>query len=259
MQWKRIIIITPRKMRKSARALANNLIFNLNIPTYIVSPKSKTYQPRWTDFIINWGLSKTPPYIAPPANNQHWAAAEAVNKLDTFKSLTDNKVATLEWSPVIEHAQAWLKEGKTVIARHTLVGHSGIGITIHNKGDTLPECPLYTVYKKKKHEYRVHVFDGEVIDITQKRKKKGALNLDTKIRNYHNGWVYCRSDLHIPDDLTELAIKAVEALRLQHGAVDIIWNEKENKCYVLEVNTAPGLVGTTLTAYVNAFTKAITK
>ena len=48
------------------------------------------------------------------------------------------------------------------------------------------------------------------------------------------------------------------AIDLQFGAVDIIWNEKENKCYVLEINTAPGLVGTTLTKYTEAFTKEIT-
>ena len=37
------------------------------------------------------------------------------------------------------------------------------------------------------------------------------------------------------------ATKAVAALGLDFGAVDVIYNEKYGRAYVLEVNTAPGL------------------
>ena len=49
------------------------------------------------------------------------------------------------------------------------------------------------------------------------------------------------------------------AVGLKIGAVDIIWNELENKCYVLEINTAPGLEGTTLVKYTEAILKEITQ
>ncbi len=124
--------------------------------------------------------------------------------------------------------------------------------------DDQPIAPLYVQYKKKKHEYRVHFFrfsDGtcKVIDVTQKKKRIGATNIDTKIRNHKNGWVYAREGITEPTDLRDQALRAAAAVGLKFGAVDLIWNEKENKCYVLEINTAPGLTGTTLTAYVNAF------
>lgn len=109
----------------------------------------------------------------------------------------------------------------------------------------------FVKYQKKKNEYRVHVFNGSVIDITQKKKRKGV-TVDTKIRNYHNGWVYCRDDVYIPEGIELLAIRTIKALNLHFGAVDIIWNELQNKCYVLEVNTAPGLTGTTLERYADA-------
>jgi D-alanine-D-alanine ligase-like ATP-grasp enzyme len=36
---------------------------------------------------------------------------------------------------------------------------------------------------------------------------------------------------------------------LDFGAVDVIWNEKQQRAYVLEVNTAPGLEGQTVDDY----------
>ena len=45
---------------------------------------------------------------------------------------------------------------------------------------------------------------------------------------------------------------AIKALGLDFGAVDIIYNEAEDQHYVLEVNTAPGLEGTTLQKYTEA-------
>ena len=36
---------------------------------------------------------------------------------------------------------------------------------------------------------------------------------------------------------------------LDFGAVDVLWNERQQKAYVCEVNTAPGLEGITLDNY----------
>lgn len=71
------------------------------------------------------------------------------------------------------------------------------------------------------------------------------------IRNHANGFVFCRDNIIEPSDLRDVAIQAVTALGLDFGAVDVIWNEHYNKCYALEVNTAPGLEGTTLERYTN--------
>ena len=78
------------------------------------------------------------------------------------------------------------------------------------------------------------------------------MEFDGYVRNLANGWVFCRDNVVEPDGLRDAAVSACAALGLDFGAVDIIWNERENKCYVLEVNTAPGLQGTTLENYANA-------
>ena len=114
-------------------------------------------------------------------------------------------------------------------------------------------APLYTEYIPKKSEYRFHVFGGEVIDVQQKRKKRGFESTrDTRIRNVNNGYVYCRDGINPPNGAADLAIRAVAACGYEYGAVDLIYNEKRDQCYVLEVNSRPGLMGTTLEKYAEA-------
>ena len=117
------------------------------------------------------------------------------------------------------------------------------------------EAPLYTKYVKKADEYRIHVVDGHVIDIQQKRKRKEILNEDInyQVRNACNGWVFCRDNVTCPTVCLELAVAAVSALSLDFGAVDIGFNTRSKTAVVYEVNTAPGLEGTTLDKYYNAF------
>ena len=78
---------------------------------------------------------------------------------------------------------------------------------------------------------------------------------NTRVRNVSNGYVYCRDNLNPPADASGLAIRAVAACGYEYGAVDIIYNEKRNQCYVLEVNSRPGLMGTTLDKYSEALIK----
>ncbi len=120
-------------------------------------------------------------------------------------------------------------------------------------------APLYTRYVKKADEYRLHVFDGRVIDIQQKRKRRGIPNeeIDYQIRNTASGWVYCRDDVDCPDSCSALAIRAVAALGLDFGAVDIGYNRHTQTPCVYEVNTAPGLEGTTLTRYYEALERRL--
>lgn len=209
--------------------------------------------------LINWGSSGCPQRITDalgvgsvvlnPFNNVKIAS----NKLETFQKFAENpEIQIPQWTTDPEVARTF----GTVVCRTVLRGHSGNGIVLWEGDGDLPRAPLYTQYVKKKHEFRVHVMNGEVIDVQQKRKRRdfdGEPN--TKVRNHQNGWVYCRENLDIPDDLSRQAILATGALGLDFGAVDLIYNERQNRSYVLEVNTAPGLEGTTLENYVNGFKK----
>lgn len=219
------------------------------------------YRPRATDIIINWGnprvasaWGRMPHRIL----NSPAAIARGGNKLAAFAAFRSAGVRTPEWTTNQEEAAQWIRDGKTAVCRTLLNAHSGRGIVIASNIEALVRAPLYTQYTKKKKEFRIHVFRGEVIDVQEKRRRRdyqGEVN--SQVRSYHTGWVYCREDIAEPAGIRDLAIAAVGALALDFAAVDIIWNERSNTCYVLEVNTAPGLQGTTLNSYINAIRRVI--
>jgi hypothetical protein len=143
---------------------------------------------------------------------------------------------------------------KTLFARTLINATNGRGIVeFESSSVQYPAAPLYTEYIPKKSEFRFHVFGGEVIDVQEKRKKRGFENeRNTRVRNVNNGYVYCRDGINPPNGAADLAVRAVAACGYQYGAVDLIYNEKRNQCYVLEVNSRPGLMGTTAEKYADA-------
>jgi len=195
--------------------------------------------------------------------NKPQAIGQASNKLTAFRAMKEAGVSIPEFTTDPEVARTWIFEEKaTVVSRYKLQGHSGDGIAVHSDYDVFlrqQRAPLYVKYIKKQDEYRVHVFDGKVIDVQQKRKKREVNNdeVDYQVRNHANGWVYCRDNLNYPPSILSDATSAVAALGLDFGGVDIIWNEHQQKSYVLECNTAVGLSGTTLNKYVNAIKEYI--
>lgn len=209
--------------------------------------------------LINWGSANPPQFQYQGIINDTNAVNVAGNKLLAFQKLKDGGVLVPEFTADQQLAQTWLEEGHIVVVRHELRGHSGNGIELVDRFSVgVPRAPLYVQYKKKKHEFRVHVFDGQVIDIQEKKKERDSeqTEVQKKIRSHANGWVFCRENLNLDGDkrerLSNIAINAIRALALDFGAVDIIYNQKENQFYVLEVNTAPGLEGRTLEVYTNA-------
>lgn len=206
--------------------------------------------------IINWGSSSAPDRLsAATFINVPGSVKIAGNKLSTFNVLKDQELSIPEYTESYEEACGWVREGKVVVCRTKLNGHSGAGIILAaREEDVVRDCPLYVKYIKKAKEFRVHVAFGSVIDVQAKRQRAdydGETNF--AIRNHSNGWVYCRENIEEPADLRDQAIRAITALGLDFGAVDIIYNQHYNRCYVLEVNTAPGLEGTSVEIYANAF------
>lgn len=174
-----------------------------------------------------------------------------LNKIEQFRAFERDGVASPAYCLTPNNVASL--GGKTVFARTLINATNGRGIVEFEQGSPPPLAPLYTAYIPKKAEYRAHVFGDKVVHVQQKKKKRGYENdRDTRIRNMANGYVYCTDDIVPPTDLEPLAVAAVKAVGYSYGAVDIIYNEKQNKCFVLEVNSRPGLMGTTVEKYANA-------
>jgi glutathione synthase/RimK-type ligase-like ATP-grasp enzyme len=177
----------------------------------------------------------------------------ASNKLRWFrKASTVPGLQTPEWTKNRAVAQSWSDLGHVVVVRHVLNGNSGKGIEIVEAKGQVPWAPLYTKYIPKKEEYRIHVMNGQVIDGVRKARRlaRDRENVDYRIRNVDRGFVFARAGMeNCPECVYEQAKLAVNGLGLDFGAADVIYNQKQDKAYVIEVNTAPGIVGTTIERY----------
>lgn len=89
------------------------------------------------------------------------------------------------------------------------------------------------------HEYRVHIFLGKSIRISEKKFDE-------------NGYTTIKPTGEITH-VRKAAKAAVAALGLDFGAVDILATDDD--CWVLEVNAAPGLGGTMPKLYAETFKK----
>lgn len=236
--------ILPYKIQsESARDLARALGVKRIIP-------GGDYRPGYRTTVVNWGCSE-PHFVTSNILNRPEAVRLASNKLSTLKTLKEKGVSVPEFTTHAETAKLWQEDGFRVVVRHKLQSHSGQGIQICQPEDELPHAPLYTKYTRKDKEFRVHVFKGRAIDWSEKCRRNGAEPVSTLIRNHANGWVFCREGRVIPQFALTNSIEAVAALGLDFGAVDVI--VRGDRSWVLEVNTAPGLEGTTLQRYVEAF------
>jgi glutathione synthase/RimK-type ligase-like ATP-grasp enzyme len=242
-----IRIIPYRAGSESASLLARALGAKLGYKVWRGVPKERALNLGWgnRDGNRDWRWINNPLRVS-----------IASDKLTAFNAFKAAGVRHVPYTVSAEEARGYQREGHTLFAR-TRGGQGGSGIVIVGPTQAIPDAELYTQYVKKKKEFRVHVVNGTVIDVQQKKKRRDLVDRlperNTLVRNLANGWIFAHEDVVEPDGLRDLGIAAVRAVGLDFGAVDIIWNEHQNLCYVLEVNTAPGLCETTCQKYVDAF------
>lgn len=246
---------------KQASSSAKLLAEALNIKR--ISHKGSSFKGRARKTVLNWGATTVPEEVRlcrlmnPPEKVEL-----ACDKLKFFTALTETNVRIPEFYTSFEEVLKQIKDGADIVARSVLNGHSGAGITLITQETPLKnvvfDAPLYTQYIKKKDEYRVHIVDNEVVDVQRKavREDKDKDEVNWQIRNHDNGFIYARENLEVPEDVLNQAILAVAACDLDFAAVDVVWNDHQNKAYVLEVNTAPGLEGQTVEKYADAIRRS---
>ena len=238
--------IVPYKQTSGSAKLLAVKLTELSGVQMVSGPPSFDYRN------VLWGSSGTNMATMQPTAGINIAK----NKLNTFRALKTANVSIPDFTTEKATAEGWVRAGTTVLARTKLNASEGRGIVIC-KELPLPEAPLYVKLVKKKKEFRVHVFNGQVIALQEKRRRNGVRQangqlIDGTIRNIGNDWVFCRNNIVEPTGLRDIGIAAVNACGLMFGAVDVIWNKYHNRLYALEVNTAPGLCESTATSYARA-------
>jgi glutathione synthase/RimK-type ligase-like ATP-grasp enzyme len=252
------MFVMPYKMAsESAKALAEAL----NIKR--VNKDNTRIKGNPNKILVNWGNTtlQHPELLKCTILNKPDAVAQTCNKLKFFQMFqTEGQKAIIpEWTDRNRVAIDWITENKDiwVVARKVLTGHSGEGIQLFDYDyavdEGIPAAPLYTKYIPKKDEYRIHFSRKTGIFFKQRKALvRGTEKPDFKIRNLAGGFIYANQDIETPevvDKVAEVFYNGMEAGGLDFGALDIIYNERQDKAYILEVNTAPGLSGRTLEAY----------
>ena len=250
-----IKILPYKRGSASAKALADALgVKRLKL-------EGSRWKPRPNDVVINWGSRKQHPALnAGTVLNPPDKIELASNKIKSFERFKQCKVKTPEFSLNKEDAFKWIENGKKVVCRTVLGGHSGEGIVIAETEDEVVDAPLYTSYIPKKDEFRVHVMDSVPFFIQRKARLREVPDdqVNWQVRNLKGGFIYANQDIEAPIGVENVAVEAVLALGLDFGAVDVLVTNRGN-VFVLEVNTACGLAGTTLDKYSEAFLKYLGK
>lgn len=235
----------------------------------IIRRQGSKYQAAENDNIINWGNQKkvldfdfTRNCVMPDnlhVYNPPDRVAFVSNKAKFFQAQKGHGNAELLprfWT----RAEDIPADAYPIVCRTKLTGHSGEGIVIVDGPDSLVPAPLYVEYVKKADEYRVHVglLPGgrtSIIAVQRKARKLDVPNSEVnwQIRTHNNGFTYVRKDLETPTEVISAAEEVFKKTGLDFGAVDVVWNQSAKRAAVLEINTAPGLEGTTVTDYVEFF------
>lgn len=187
--------------------------------------------------VVSYGV----PYVGvTPSLNKH---AGNLDKYEQGQALARAGVSVV---PHMTPAQAAnYNAGPMLARRRNHVGGKDIMVCLEPADvrlRTQAGAQFFTPYIPSTGEFRVWVFRKahlgtyqKVLTYPEKYKKIG--------RNYDNGFTFeLVKEAAISRDAVDLAQRAIAALGLDFGAVDILAG-RDGRFYVLEVNTAPGVEG----------------
>ena len=232
--------------------------------------KNRNFRRRGSDTLVNWGNASDIPVFGETYLNKASAVTTSSNKVATFDALDAAEVSIPYYAVDMDAAQQLLSNNDVnkVLCRTLTRASEGRGIVIATTPDEIVSAGLYTGYEPHTNEYRVHIFKGRVIDVAEKRKlseeklAERGITLNEDIKSHGNGWVFARGNARLKhtdgeykSDIVDQSLAAMEAVGLDFGAVDVIYNNPSREAFVLEVNSAPGMEegSTTLFHYANAF------
>jgi glutathione synthase/RimK-type ligase-like ATP-grasp enzyme len=237
---------------------------NLGIKAIRPNPAESKFRASKKYKVINWGCSEIPEHVqGATIINEEEAVKVAVNKRSFLEAVKDH-CAVPEFCNLRNIPAAWMENAAPnrpfAVARTILTGSGGKGIELLFTKEDLnklkPET-LVTRYFPKKEEYRIHVMGDKEFFVQKKVRNLEVENPNWFVRNHDNGFKFASGPEFVKDTpkvVIDEAIKAVQAVGLAFGAVDVAYNLKHNRACVLEVNTAPGMEGErTINAYVGAF------
>lgn len=141
--------------------------------------------------------------------------------------------------PTIFISRSEIKQKDLPVIRRLELHSRGTDIVLVKSLSNIPHGDYYSKFVDNIAEYRVHVFNGEVIRV----QKKVPTEEEHWIHNVSHGYDLrdtFKHNIKIENSIFQDSISAVDCLDLNFGAVDILVSKDSKHC-ILEVNTAPRL------------------
>lgn len=211
--------------------------------------------------IIRWGSQQDLPSGSPCERTLNGVGALSIasSKLRALEKMEAAGISACPWfsprrktSSVSSLPELRELSPEGVVLGRSCHGSKGRDIRVFQPGEEPCGCELYTAYIPNTREYRIHVFQGEVIRVQGKYLDFPEQHTNPYIKNYGQGFRFRAPDRELHKDRLETACAAVDALGLDFGAVDLLIGT-DKKCYVLEINTAPACSPLTARAYIERF------
>ena len=187
--------------------------------------------------------------------NKAAAIRVASDKLAALQIMREEGVPTIEFFDTWEAAS---EHGGTILGRKRR-GMQGRDIVAYPPSSE-PGYPheWYSIYRRPTRELRIHVVGDEVIRVQGKYLDVPEhAERNPHVRNYKTGYRYRAPAREPHSSRTEWAVKAVAALGLDFGAVDMLLFGYDEECAILEINTAPACSPLTLAAYAAAIERKL--
>lgn len=220
---------------ESARALADKL------DVYLIRHENSKFKGAMEKTVLNWGSSDLPREVRLcNVINPERAVHMAVNKRHCLRVFDQAGVPTVKWTENKEWAKAWTALGHRIVCRTKVEGKDGEGIVLASKPEEIVDAKLYAKLEEHAHEYRVTVFRDTICSVQKKVRIPGLPAYNDVIRTTSGGYGFEVVNGGYGPGVEDACIKAVKALGLDLGGVDVLWDHRIGTC-VLEVNTAPHL------------------
>jgi len=256
-----------KKTSVTGKALADKLGLTRLSPIHPKREFSSLPPPKGITHCINYGSTD----IRTPLKgiyflNRPGTLVQYTDKLKALKCMFDFGVSV----PFFQENKDTLLKAFDMQPNLRLIGrtlrHQGGGgfKLIRSKNDLLRDSQsdywlLQVGMTPESREYRVHVFNNEIIKIQRKvphedEEGNPVEPKSTDCKSHDNGWMFSKCDINrVHKDVQEQALLAVQALGYDFGAVDIIREPETNQTYVLEVNSGMGLDDAGLELYTQKF------
>uniref|UniRef100_A0A6H1ZM37 ATP-grasp fold RimK-type domain-containing protein n=1 Tax=viral metagenome TaxID=1070528 RepID=A0A6H1ZM37_9ZZZZ len=204
---------------------------------FIKSLKDITICPE--DILVRWGKTEY--------SNREWRFKIVLNKSSVINLVKDKlecSIFLLEHgvrTPIVYTRKESIPSHKFPVLRRLRFHSRGRDILRVDDRLQLNEVDgdYFVEYIYSTEEYRVHVFNNEVIRIQKKVPTRG----EYWIRNVDHGYILSDTYTHdypLEEKIIEESIKASKALGLNFGGIDVIVSE-EGVPHILEANSAPRL------------------